>query len=314
MIGKSISAMAAITLATLIHGCASDALKQGSQAAVASCLQCPEMQRIPAGTFTMGYDGGEPGRYEGPPHQVVITRDFWMAETEVTHGQFSAFVAATGYQQAPGCNVWPKGTLAFEKASWRTPGYETQLNYPAACVSWTDAQAYIAWLSAQSGLAYRLPTEAEWEYAAAAGSADAFPWGAELEDGCAHANWYDISSAGTFRWDNSSCSDGHDGPSPVASYQANAFGLYDMIGNVWEWTQDCYIVPYPSNHTTEAAVEPAAGAQCDRRSVRGGSWMTRPSRNRIHFRGRDPEETRYFMFGFRLARDIAPVDGRETAP
>lgn len=300
----------------LLNSCSDRATREDTQQqdTKIDCTQCPVMQVIPAGIFTMGHDGGEQGRYEGPPHRVTIETPFLMAETEVTHGQFSAFVSATGYQQDVGCNVWPKGTLDFDKASWRNPGYETQPNFPAACVSWRDAQAYIAWLSNLSRTTYRLPTEAEWEYAAAAGSTADFPWGKDLEDGCSHANWYDISSAGTFRWENSICDDGHNGPAPVGSYQANAYGLYDMIGNVWEWTQDCYVLPYPQSHVTAKATELPNGAACDRRTVRGGSWMTRPSRNRIHFRGRDPENTRYFMFGFRLARDMTSSERETLAP
>jgi formylglycine-generating enzyme required for sulfatase activity len=273
------------------------------------CAGCADLAIIPVGQFIMGAEGGEEGRPEGPPHAVKITRPFALAVTEVTNAQFARFVSETGYQVAPGCKVWPEGSMDYAGASWQAPGYGRPPlpDEPVACISWTDAQAFISWMRQRTGKAYRLPTEAEWEYAARAGSTTAYPWGDDAEQGCSHANLYDASAAGRFSWPAVRCADGAQTVAPVGRYRANAFGLFDMIGNVWEWTQDCYVIPYPPARENAAAIE---STSCARRTVRGGSWMTRPDRNRVTFRGRDPADTHFFMFGFRLARDLT---ARETA-
>jgi len=275
---------------------------------VKDCRDCPELTIVPAGQFVMGAEGGEAGRPEGPPHAVTIRKAFALATNETTQAQFARFVAATGYVVPPGCDVWPKGAVPFEAANWREPGYgrKPRPKDPVVCVSWTDAKAFTAWLTKTTGKPYRLPTEAEWEYAARAGSTGAFPWGEEID--CRLTNTYDAAGAKRFNWAAAACDDGEATVSLVGRYPANPFGLRDMIGNVWEWTEDCYFAPYRADHATEAAEQPAAGEACDRRSVRGGSWATRPDRNRVAFRGRDPVEARYFMFGFRVARDLTPAE------
>ncbi|MBT9470541.1 MAG: formylglycine-generating enzyme family protein [Pseudomonadota bacterium] len=274
------------------------------------CPTCPELTVVPAGQFVMGADGGEEGRPEGPPHQVTIRNAFALATHETTQAQFERFVAKTGYQVPPGCDVWPKGKVAFAVANWRAPGYDRapRPRDAVVCVSWTDAKAFTAWLTKTTGKPYRLPTEAEWEYAARAGAKTAFPWGEDVD--CRYTNTYDAAGAGRFNWAAASCDDGEATVSEVGRYPANAFGLRDMIGNVWEWTEDCYIAPYPADHATDVAVQPAAGETCGRRAVRGGSWATRPDRNRVAFRGRDPVDARYFMFGFRVARDLTPAEAK----
>ncbi len=272
------------------------------------CDDCAVLAVVPAGSFRMGADGGEEGRPEGPAHERTIRTAFALATTEVTNAQYARFVDETGHPTVPGCEIWPKGTDAEKTATWKNPGIgrPPRPDEPVVCVSWQDAKAYVGWLAQRTGKPYRLPTEAEWEYAARAGTVTPFPWDGGEDSACTHANIYDKSAAGRFRWVNAACDDGHPELAPVGSFKANALGLHDMVGNVWEWVEDCYVIPYPHGPATEAAVQPAAGESCARRSVRGGSWMTRPDRNRVTFRGRDPEDARYFMFGFRVARDHAP--------
>jgi formylglycine-generating enzyme required for sulfatase activity len=278
------------------------------------CPQCPELVVVPAGRFMMGSDDGESGRPEGPIHEVNLRRPFALARTEVTVGEFRRFVEATGYQVAAGCRVQSAQVVKGERvgwddradAGWQSPGFVGALreDMPVVCVGHADARAYAAWLASVSGKPYRLPSEAEWEYAARAGSRGIYPWGNNPDLGCGSANLYDRSARRLldFGWGFADCDDGHPELAPVGQLRANAFGLHDMIGNVWEWTADCYREPYdPANG--DGRVVTGEG-QCQRWTVRGGGWMTRPSRQRPTFRGRDPVDARYSYFGFRVARDL----------
>lgn len=274
------------------------------------CADCPDLVVVPAGTFRMGFDGGEEGRPEGPVRDVTIPRPFALGRVEVTQRQFAAFVAATRREMPGGCQVWRDGAWATPpEAGWSDPGYGRVPfdDEPVACVSWLDAQAFVEWLAALTGAPYRLPTEAEWEYAARAGSGTGYFWGEETgPPACDYANVYDAAGhrASGFDWAPFACDDGYGQAAPVGAFRPNAFGLHDMVGNVWEWTADCYVAPYPAAPRDGSAVPPPAGAACAKRSVRGGSWITRPSRQRVSFRGRDPEDARYSFFGFRVARDL----------
>ncbi len=274
------------------------------------CADCPAMIVVPAGKFLMGAEGGEEGRPEGPVRDVRIARDFALGRTEVTQREFATFVAATGRTMGGGCQVW-EGEWKFPAdADWTNPGYGRVPfdDEPVACVSWEDAQAYVEWLAARTGQDYRLPSEAEWEYAARGGTATEYFWGNGAGPGtpaCRFGNVYDEAGRKTsgFDWAPFPCDDGHGQAAPVGSYEPNPFGLHDMIGNVWEWTADCYQAPYPEQPVDGSAVGTVAGA-CERRVARGGSWITRPSRQRVTFRGRDPPGTLYSFFGFRVARNL----------
>jgi formylglycine-generating enzyme required for sulfatase activity len=272
------------------------------------CEECPGMVVIPPGSVRMGFDGGERDRYEGPVREVVIPRSFAVGRYELTQGQYAAFVKATGYEGTRGCNVWDGAAQRLRRdpaTSWRDPGYgrPPQDNEPVACVSWNDAKAYVAWVAQRTGHPYRLLTEAEWEYVARAGSSSRFPWGEDPEQACRHANVYDASAAvPVIPWPATKCSDGYPGVAPIARFPPNAFGLYDVIGNVWEWVEDCYAMPYPAT-PVDGSAQLAAG--CDRRAVRGGGWRTDVQRQRPSFRGRDPDVLLSQIFGFRVARDLA---------
>jgi len=278
---------------------------------IRDCAACGELVVVPAGRFDMGGPGGEEGRPEGPVRRVTIAAPFALGRTEVTNAQYDAFVAATGRVTAGRCRTFDGKQWVWSEGHGRekpVDGFVPKPDEPVVCVSWRDAKAFTDWLAKTTGKPYRLPTEAEWEYAARAGSTTAYAWGEDENDGCRAANYYDEAAAGsfTFGWRPAMCSDGHAHLAPVGSLAANAFGLHDMIGNVWEWTQDCYVAPYPAAPVNGRAVE-APGA-CERRTVRGGSWMTRPDRHRSSFRGRDPETAAFAYFGFRVARDLTRRD------
>jgi len=272
------------------------------------CPDCPDVAVIPPGSFRMGAEGGEEGRPEGPVRDVSIRSSFAAGVTEVTQEQFAAFVVATRREVGGGCRVWDGTEWIYPAdADWTNPGYGRVpfAEEPVACVSWLDARDYAAWLAERTGKPYRLLTEAEWEYVARAGTTGEFPWPAgDAAAPCAAGNVYDVSGAraNNFAWEAFACDDGYGLASPVGSFAANAFGLKDVLGNVWEWTADCYVAPYPAAPVDGSAVTVAG--DCAKRTVRGGSWISRPGRQRVSFRGRDPEDARFSFFGFRVARDL----------
>lgn len=299
------------------------------------CPDCPQMVVVPAGGFRMGSPAAESGRAftEGPVHEVEIRRPFALGRFEVTRGQFAAFVAATGFTGGVGCYWWTGDKLAKDdenawrdpawwtgdgwfpdvKKGWRDPGYRQGDDEPVACVNWADAEAYIDWLGRRAGFAYRLPTAAEWEYAARAGSTAARPWKDEAGGACAHANVHDRASRARLgpSWRHHDCDDGFARTSSVGRFPANAFGLHDMLGNVWEWTADCWHDDYTGAPADGRAW--TAGGDCARRVLRGGSWSALPRQIRFAARIHNTPTTRLWNpngyrsdsgFGFRVARDL----------
>ncbi len=269
------------------------------------CPDCPEMVEIPAGSFEMGSPASEAGRFdsEGPQHRVSVN-SFAAGKFEVTRGQFAAFVNATGYNAGSECYTFEGGRS--EKRSgrnWQNPGYAQTENHPVVCVSWDDAKAYIAWLSQKTNKSYRLLSEAEWEYAARAGSSTARYWGASPDTACAYANVMDAagkSQVPGISWEVHNCNDGSAYTAAVGSYKPNAFGLYDMIGNVWEWTEDCWNRSYagaPSDGAAWTTGECSVG-----RVLRGGSWYFIPRYARLATRDWFVPSSRNINYGFRLAR------------
>jgi formylglycine-generating enzyme required for sulfatase activity len=272
------------------------------------CRDCPEMVIVPPGEFVMGQDGGEADRFEGPPHRVTIDYSFAVGRFELTQGQYRRFVAATGHKTAgTGCNAFfGDKVIPLPNTNWSDPGYGRPVrdDEPVACLRWSDAKSYVSWLAGRTGKRYRLLTESEWEYAARAGAAGLHTWGEDASQACKYANVHDLSGAKTkavLPYGPAPCDDGFEILAPVGSFAANAFGLYDMIGNVWEWVEDCYQMPFgdsPVNGSAQLTVG------CDRRGSRGGSWRTVYTRQRPSFRGRDPEALTSQIFGMRVARDL----------
>jgi formylglycine-generating enzyme required for sulfatase activity len=276
------------------------------------CPDCPEMVVIPPGKFMMGVDGGEKDRYEGPVHEVSIGYPFAAGRFELTNGQYRRFVEATGHKTAgTGCNVFFGDRVeAVAGTNWADPNYGRPIrdDEPVACIRWSDAKSYVSWLAGKTGKKYRLLTEAEWEYVARAGTTGTHTWGDDPSAACKYANIHDKSAEKLaadkgikLPYAPAACDDGYPGVAPVGKFAANAFGLYDMIGNVWEWVEDCYEMPYPAK-PVDGSAQLARG--CDRRGSRGGSWRTDFHRQRPAFRGRDPEALTSQIFGTRIARDL----------
>jgi formylglycine-generating enzyme required for sulfatase activity len=236
---------------------------------------CPEMIVIPAGGFMMGSPRNEKGRFNneddgsGRQHPVTIAKPFAVSKFDVTFADWDACVSLGGCPQVTDS----------------TFGRETR---PVVNVTWDDAQEYVAWFSKMTGQPYRLLTEAEWEYAARAGTKTAYYWGDEIGKG--NANCKGCGS----QWDNRQTS-------PVGSFKPNAFGLYDMAGNVWQWVQDCEQDDYKEAPTDGSAW---TSGDCSRVMVRGGSWGDDPEFLRAAYRIGGYTDSRNNDLGFRVGRTL----------
>jgi formylglycine-generating enzyme required for sulfatase activity len=277
------------------------------------CDNCPEMVVLPAGSFTMGSPKNETGQFddESPQRTVKIAKPFAVGKFHVTVDQFAAFVMETGYDSGSKCYALEGGRrLEKEGRSWRDPGFAQAGAHPAVCLNWNDANAYADWLARKTGKTYRLVTEAEWEYAACArtepGTYPRYSFGNDEKDLCRYGNGADQSTKSlseTKDWTFAPCNDGYVYTSPVGSFAANGFGLYDMLGNAWQWTADCWHDSFagaPSDGTAWTA------GDCGRRVVRGGSWLDDPQFLRSAFRSWDTTVGRFDGIGFRLARTLNP--------
>ena len=238
-----------------------------------------EFVLIPAGSFDMGSPSSERNRHddEGPVHRVTVSKGFWMGQTEVTRGQFAAFALEGRYKTDAEKEGWAyawNGTSwgKVEGASWRNPGFNQGDTHPVVCVSWNDAKAFCDWLSRKEGRSYRLPSEGEWEYACRAGTDTAYQWGDSPDGGGGWCNYADLTLRDRLSWSGvANVRDGYVHTAPVAQFSANAFGLYDMHGNVWEWCNDWYDKNYYSSSPEVDPQGPSSGVY---RVVRGGSWST----------------------------------------
>jgi len=271
------------------------------------CPDCPEMVVVPAGSFVMGSSAAETTRegipdvlvaWERPQHRVTISRAFALSKYPVTQGEFAAFVGDTGYDPAE-CYLYRNNKLEFDRSgNWRNPGFEQSEDHPVVCVSYEDAKRYVSWLNEKVGRVlpvstqgdgpYRLPSEAEWEYAARAGTTSARWWGEDIGSG--HANCHGCGS----QWDGKQ-------PSPVASFRPNPFGLFDVLGNVFQWTEDCGHWSYVGARDTGEAW-PAG--DCGNRVARGGSWVSSSKFVRSANRQQFSYKKRMSDAGFRLARTL----------
>ena len=280
------------------------------------CEICPEMVVVPAGSFTMGSPKSEKNRHkaldknESPQHVVSIGRPFAVGKFEITVDQFAAFVKETGHDTGSKCGTYEDGKVELRgNRSWRNPGFLQNGSHPAACLNWDDSKAYVAWLSRITGKGYRLLTEAEWEYAARGrtrpGSAPRFHFGGDESAMCGYGNGADQTAKktipGTGLWKFFSCSDGYAYTAPVGSFSANAFGLHDMLGNVLEWTEDCY-----NDNYRGAPVDGSAwtSGDCSSHVLRGGAWYLGPRGLRVALRGWHPADNRGDHQGIRVARTL----------
>ena len=240
------------------------------------CDQCPEMVVVPAGRFRMGDLSGEGPSHERPVHEVTIAAPFAVGKYEVTFAEWDACVAA-GCTHQPDDEGWGRGTR------------------PVINVSWDDAQEYVRWLSRKTGKTYRLLSETEWEYVARAGTTTKYWWGNKADHDYANYGKDECCegmAAGADRWVNTA---------PVGSFKANAFGLFNTAGNVWEWVEDCWNKNYNGAPSDGSAW---TSGNCDLRAARGSSWVFGPGDLRSADRGRTDTGYRGTVSGFRVARTL----------
>ncbi|HOX39006.1 MAG TPA: formylglycine-generating enzyme family protein [Candidatus Brocadiia bacterium] len=288
---------------------------------------------IPPGEFMMGgklspeetdrrWPGGklEWYQWEQPRHKVKITKPFYLSIQETTKGEFAKFVSEKGYktdaEKAGKAYAFVKqsdGSWKYEErsgTSWKDPNFSQEDQHPVVCASWNDAKAFCDWLTEKTGRdipgvgaglkpapTYGLPTEAQWEYASLAGGSGIWWWGDNEENAQGNAN---IASSGEeINWTNpfKGVRDGHTFTAPVGSFKPNAWGLYDVIGNVWEWCEDWFDEGYYSRSPSEDPPGPSSGQY---RVIRGGSWLNFPRNARSSYRFRNTPTLAVTLNGFRV--------------
>jgi formylglycine-generating enzyme required for sulfatase activity len=298
-----------------LGACTSQQAGENTAGESRDCDVCPVMIDIPGGEFMMGTAEadrlvdprtGKPATNDGPVRKVTVP-GFAFGKYEVSVAEYAAFIEATGHETVNVCMEFskPGGFTMSKEFNWANPGFEHDERAPVGCISFFDAQAYAAWLSEITSENYRLPSEAEWEYATRAGSTGPYFWGDSEADSCKYAN---VRSSGAFTIskrqvesdrDGFACDDGFAQSSPAGSFQPNAFGLYDTQGNNWEWVADC-------NHKSYEGA-PSDGSvwqedDCNFGVIRGGSYLNLVQRSSATVRAGRPRTGAATNMGFRVAR------------
>ena len=292
------------------------------------CQKCPVMVEIPAGEFLMGSKPGEAESQgdELPAHTVKIQHALAVGKYEVSVKEYQDFIAATSATIDKGCYIrttiptmtYPDEGLTEKEPArdgsanlpdwvedsekhWKNPGFSQDEDHPVVCVSWNDAVAYASWLSQKTGKHYRLLTEAEWEYVARAGTKSSRYWG-DAELFCEYANVADFTLRQLFpAWKGANCEDGYAYTARIGSFKPNAFGLHDILGNVLEWVEDCWV-----DHYEDTPIDGSSWLEgdCSRKTVRSGSWFDGPRLLRSSNRYGYYKEGKNYTLGFRIARDV----------
>jgi formylglycine-generating enzyme required for sulfatase activity len=281
---NNVSAVAGVAVALVAAGMTMAGPAAAAGSTFRDCDQCPEMVVIPAGAFVMGAAADDDSREddERPARTVTIARAFAMGKYEVTFDEWDACVAARACEKVAD-EGWGRGRR------------------PVINIDQSQALAYTKWLSDKTGHTYALPTEAQWEYAAGAGTTRGTYWGAAKNQACAQGNVYDATAKSKlmFDWPAFPCEDGHTETAPVGSFAPNTNGLHDMLGNVWEWIADCYRPTYAGAPTDGSAVD---ADSCMKRMSKGGSWNIFPAWVRTTYRYGLEGKLRSNNLGMRVMR------------
>ena len=268
------------------------------------CPQCPLMVVVPAGSYAMGSLSGEGAHDEAQRHRVTIAEPMAVGMFEVQRGEFAQFMKETNRSGGSACWRYD-GVTTKEGGGPTDPGFVQGENEPMVCVSWTDAKAYVDWLSRKTRKKYRLLSESEWEYAACGRTTTPRYWDKRDSGQCGNANGADESLKTHYSdWFEltASCDDGSAHTSEAGRYGPNEFGLYDMLGNAREWVEDCWHRDYGDAPTDGSAW--ADGGTCELRVLRGGSWLDGPGGVRSSTRDRGTTGIRFSANGFRVARAL----------
>jgi len=245
------------------------------------CETCPIMIVLPQGKATLGSEIWEQGRlpFEGPVREATIAYTLAYAKHETTRTQFSEFISDTGYIPVDNsqCFSW-NYSRHLGYVSWHTwdhPGIYQEESHPVICVSWRDATAFAKWLTEKTGRTYRLPSATEFEYALRAGTRGPWFWGTSSAEACKYANVADFSFRKVYQFDAPfDCDDNYQNTAPVGAFQPNPWGLHDMLGNAWEWTDDCARKNFDDPPLDGSAWLDGQDADCSQRTVLSGSWVT----------------------------------------
>ena len=282
------------------------------------CADCGDMVVIPPGSNVFGTTQEELTRegvpadfaqHETPQTMITIAKPYAIARTEVTRGQYAAFVKATSRPDPAECAIHDKATDSWgmqKGYNWHNTSFPQTDDHPVTCVSWNDAVAYAQWLSKKTGKRYHLPSEEQWEYAARAGTKTSRYWGDDAASLCLNVNMATADTVAAFNsvtWDDKLvCTSKHSFTMPVGSFDPNPFGLYDMLGNIWEWTADCY---HPDHSDAPKDGSAVTGGACDTHGVKGGAYHSQSWLVRAGVRGAGQKsDAHIFAAGFRVARDL----------
>jgi len=275
------------------------------------CETCPEMVTLPSGKAMIGAEPFEANRKRGDDDLRELNIDYKLAvgKTEITRAQYREFMDNTKYKMLEnGCNTWGRNRILgyVKEHKWNQPGYPQSETHPVVCVSYDDASAFTQWLSEKTGKPYRLLSSSEFEYATRAGTGGPWFWGPKNADACKYANVGDAIIRRN--WEHAPvfhCEDKYEYTAPVGSFEPNPWGLHDMLGNVWEWTEDC--LHWGDNEKApldRSAWTTVDGGECDRRIPRGGSWVSGTDWVRAAARSYDLAVYHSQLLGFRVALTV----------
>lgn len=275
------------------------------------CESCPEMLVMPSGKAMLGVEPYEANVKRGdlPLREVEIKYAFAVAKTEITRAQYRGFMEETSYEMSDnGCNTWSHTRILgyVKNHNWESPGYPQTEEHPVVCVSYLDAREFAKWLAQKTGMPYRLLSSTEFEYAARAGTRGPWYWGSAAKDACEYANVADD----TFRRNHTyapvfNCNDEYEFTAPVAKFKPNEWGLHDMLGNAWEWTEDCLHEDKSKAPLDGSAWLEEDKGNCERRVPRGGSWVSGSDWVRAGAQAGDLAHYHSQLLGFRVALTIS---------
>ncbi|MEP3226800.1 MAG: SUMF1/EgtB/PvdO family nonheme iron enzyme [Parasphingorhabdus sp.] len=291
----------------IIAGFSAPAHAQTGPESFSDCENCPAMIIIPSGSAMIGAEPYEANQKRGdiPVRKVTIGYKLAVGRTEITRAQYRQFMEESGHAMATdGCNSWGRNRIMgyVPNHHWDNPGFSQNDNHPVVCVSHVDASAYARWMAQKTGKPYRLLSSTEFEYATRAGTRGPWFWGTSQRDACTYANVADdvfrknFDHAPVFK-----CDDGYEHTAPVATYEANGWGLHDMLGNVYEWTNDCVHTVKSNAPTDGRAWLEEDGGNCERRVPRGGSWVSGTDWVRAAAQAGDLAKYHSQLLGFRVA-------------